>query len=207
MHNNPNQLKISGDKFFWGSKRCFDIIISLILLPVMTLLCVSLFFVNWIYNPGPIFYFQSRMGLNCSRFVAIKFRTMNNIEKIERKFDDPVETHRITPLGNFLRKSRIDELPQIINVLKGDMSLIGPRPDYYKHAVIFSQNIDEYKSRHVIRPGISGLAQIRLGYAEGLDATRKKANIDIYYIQNAGFLLDAKIFLVTIHTIIKKVGV
>ena len=207
MYDNTTQLKIAGDNFFWGSKRLFDITMSLILLPVMIFLCVFLFFVNWIYNPGPIFFFQYRMGLNCRRFMAVKFRTMNNVRKIKRKFDDPVESHRITPLGDFLRKSRLDELPQIINVLKGEMSLIGPRPDYYKHAIIFSQNIDEYKLRHVIRPGISGLAQIRLGYVEGLDATRQKANIDIYYIQNAGFLLDTKIFLTTIYTIIKRVGV
>ena len=115
------------------------------------------------------------MGKNCSVFSAIKFRTMAPVKEITRKYDDPIETHRITAFGKILRKSRIDELPQILNVLKGEMSLIGPRPDYYIHALEYLKNVKGYRERHIIRPGITGLSQIRLGYAEGLEATAKKS--------------------------------
>ena len=81
---------------------------------------------------------------------------------IERKFSDPLEVDRITAFGKILRKIRIDELPQILNVIKGDMSLIGPRPDYYEHALLFLKNDPNYRMRHAIKPGISGLSQIRL---------------------------------------------
>ena len=100
------------------------------------------------------------MGKNCEYFFAIKFRTMTNVKEITRKYDDPIETNRITPLGKILRKVRIDELPQILYVLKGDMSLIGPRPDYYVHALEYLKNVEGYRERLAIRPGITGLSQI-----------------------------------------------
>jgi len=146
------------------------------------------------------------MGKNCEFFFAIKFRTMTSIKEITRKYDDPIEINRITPLGKVLRKMRIDELPQILNVLKGDMSLIGPRPDYYVHALEYLQNIEGYRARHVIRPGITGLSQIRLGYVETLDATSKKVSIDNYYIQNVGYIIEFKIIINTIIIIIKGLG-
>jgi lipopolysaccharide/colanic/teichoic acid biosynthesis glycosyltransferase len=197
----------SGRKFYWFSKRVFDIIVSLILLPVLIFFTLILIMFNLFFNKGSIFYRQKRMGVNCSCFIAIKFRTMTNINIIQRKFDEPVEEHRITFLGQILRKTRVDELPQILNVLKGEMSLIGPRPDYYEHALIFLDEIKEYRVRHIIRPGISGLAQIRLGYAQGIEATRNKVKVDIYYIQNANWSLDLKIFFYTIITIFKGLGI
>ena len=146
------------------------------------------------------------MGKDCVPFKALKFRTMLNINQIQRKFDDPVEQERITPLGSIFRKIRLDELPQIINVLKGDMSLIGPRPDYYDHALVFVDSVRGYRERHIIRPGISGLSQIRLGYAEGIKATRKKSEIDLFYINNVGYILEFKIFFGTILTVLKGLG-
>ncbi|MDC0551729.1 sugar transferase, partial [Amylibacter sp.] len=153
-----------------------------------------------------IFYVQNRMGKNCTMFRAIKFRSMSVARTIERKFDDPVEDNRITPLGRVLRNSRLDEIPQIINVLKGEMSLIGPRPDYYEHAVIFLKDVKGYELRHIIRPGISGLSQIRLGYAVGIKATKSKVIVDLFYIRNAGFILDAKIIFGTFLTILNRTG-
>jgi lipopolysaccharide/colanic/teichoic acid biosynthesis glycosyltransferase len=95
------------------------------------------------------------------------------LKKITRKYDDPIETNRITAFVKILRKSRTDELSQILNVLKGEMSLFGPRPDYYIHALEYLKNVKGYRQRHIIRPGITGLSQIRLGYAEVLDATER----------------------------------
>ena len=145
------------------------------------------------------------MGKNCKPFYAIKFRTMIDTGVISRKYSDPLEVERITKLGLILRNTRIDELPQIINVIKGDMSLIGPRPDYYEHAIIFLESDPNYYSRHLVKPGISGLSQIRLGYAEGLSDTKRKSKVDMYYIENANFYLDVKIFIGTIIVIIKGI--
>jgi len=200
-------LTTSGSKFFWRSKRLFDLLISILLIPVFLFSIASLLPLNFFLNRGSLFFIQERMGLNCVKFNAIKFRTMSSNININRKFDDPIEYDRITKLGGFMRSTRIDEIPQIINVIKGEMSLIGPRPDNYEHAIVFIDKIEGYKSRHVIRPGISGLSQIRLGYAEGLSATRKKSFVDHYYIKNASFSLDSKIFLGTLVAIFNRMGV
>jgi len=131
---------------------------------------------------------------------------MTHVKEITRKYDDPIEINRITPLGGVLRKMRIDELPQILNVLKGDMSLIGPRPDYYEHALEYLENVEGYRERYTIRPGITGLSQIRLGYTETLEATSKKVSIDNYYIQNVGYIIDLKIIVNTILIVIRGLG-
>ena len=196
----------NGNKLFWINKRIFDISVSLLLLPLLFIIIIILPFINYFSNSGRLFFIQERMGKNCEVFHAIKFRTMVPIKEITRKYDDPIETNRITFFGKFLRKSRIDELPQILNVLKGDMSLIGPRPDYYIHALEYLKNIKGYRERHIIRPGITGLSQIRLGYAEGLEATAKKASVDNYYIQNVNYIIELKIIGNTIITIIRGMG-
>ena len=174
-----------GNKMFWINKRLFD---------------------NYFFNSGSLFFIQDRMGKHCTVFSAIKFRTMRPVKEITRKYDDPVETNRITPFGKILRKIRIDELPQILNVLKGDMSLIGPRPDYYIHALEYLKNVKGYRERYTIRPGITGLSQIRLGYAEGLEATEKKVTVDNYYIQNVGYVIELKIVFHTIIAIMRGMG-
>jgi lipopolysaccharide/colanic/teichoic acid biosynthesis glycosyltransferase len=196
----------NGNKLFWINKRIFDISVSLLLLPLLFIIVIILPFINYFSNSGRLFFIQERMGKNCEVFHAIKFRTMVPVKEITRKYDDPIETNRITFFGKFLRKSRIDELPQILNVLKGDMSLIGPRPDYYVHALEYLKSVKGYRDRHDIRPGITGLSQIRLGYAEGLEATAKKASIDNYYIQNVGYIIELKIIVNTIITIIRGIG-
>ena len=202
MYQNMNPHK----KIYWVSKRCFDITFSIMLLPLLLLFIIILFMLNKLLNPGPVFFIQERMGKDCKKFKAFKFRSMKSIDLIERAYNEPIEYDRITPLGKILRNFRIDEIPQIINVIKGEMSLIGPRPDYYVHALIYLKEVKGYKARHMIRPGISGLSQIRLGYAVGLNATKNKAFVDQYYIKNAGFILDTKIFFGTLLTIFRRSG-
>lgn len=194
------------NKLFWINKRVFDIFISILLLPLLILCSCFLLVLNLFFNPGSLFFIQERMGKNCCSFYAIKFRTMVPVEKITRQYDDPIELDRIKPFGKVIRKFRLDELPQIVNILKGDMSLVGPRPDYYSHALEFLKKVEGYRKRHDIRPGITGLSQIRLGYAEGLKATADKVNVDNYYIQNAGYVIELKIISNTILTIIKGLG-
>ena len=195
-----------GNKMFWINKRLFDIFVCLLLIPLLFISSIIILLLNYFFNPGSLFFIQDRMGKNCNVFSAIKFRTMVPVKEITRKYNDPIETNRITSFGKVLRQSRIDELPQILNVLKGEMSLIGPRPDYYIHALEYIKNVKGYRERHIIRPGITGLSQIRLGYAEGLEATAKKASVDNYYIKNVNYIIELKIIGNTIITIIRGMG-
>ena len=199
-------LRVNRNKLFWISKRLFDVIISLLLLPLLLVISIFLLFLNPFYNTGRLVFIQKRMGKNCEAFFAIKFRTMSPAEEITRKYDEPIELDRITPLGRILRRIRIDELPQILNVLMGDMSLIGPRPDYFVHALEYLKNVEGYSDRHTIRPGITGLSQIRLGYVENLETVSKKVSIDNYYIQNVGYIIELKIIFSTILVILRGIG-
>ena len=191
---------------FWINKRLFDVVISLLLLPLLIIISILLLFLNPFYNIGSLIFIQERMGKNCEAFFAYKFRTMSPIDEITRRYDEPIEKDRITPLGRILRRSRIDELPQILNVLRGDMSLIGPRPDYYAHALEYLKNVEGYYDRHIVRPGITGLSQVTLGYVESLDLISKKVSIDNYYIQNVGYISELKIIFNTILVILRGIG-
>ncbi|MBD3680044.1 MAG: sugar transferase [Rhodobacteraceae bacterium] len=190
-----------------AGKRAFDILGSLSLLPVMGLTGVTLLLLNPVLNPGPLLYCQIRMGRHCKPFCAIKFRTMAPLCGPEtRGAEDPLEQDRIPPLGQLLRKSRIDELPQILNVLRGEMSLIGPRPDAIDHAQHFLRTVPGYRERHALRPGISGLAQVTVGYVEGSEGTRAKVAADLVYISRSSFRLEAKIIGLTLLTILRLRG-
>ena len=203
-----NQVRgaVGGTSAFWMAKRLFDLAMSLALLVFLIPLALLLLLLNPWLNRGPLFYLQQRMGRDLKPFMAIKFRSMLPAETITRSAEDPIEADRITRLGLVIRKIRIDELPQILNVLRGEMSLVGPRPDYFEHAREFIARIPEYEARHVVRPGISGFAQVTLGYAEGIDATRAKANADLAYIRNAGLALEARIFWLTLKTVFLRKG-
>ncbi len=205
QHSRGRVVTIGGSRAFWFSKRIFDIVVSVLLLPALVATGLLLLFLNPTMNRGPLIYVQIRMGRDCRAFRLLKFRTMIS-SSARRGPNDPVEADRITALGRFLRKTRIDELPQILNVLKGQMSLIGPRPDAFSHAKTFRRRIPEYRARHLVRPGISGLAQVDHGYAEGVDATREKARLDLVYIETACVRRDAEIFVKTLRTILRQAG-
>ena len=189
----------------YRTRRCLAAC-CLALLPLLALVAIALVVLNRRFNRGPLFFRQSRMGQNLVPFTAIKFRSMQPAAAVTRSIDDPIEAERITTLGRMLRKTRIDELPQILNVLAGEMSLIGPRPDFIDHAREYLVQIPEYRARHSVRPGISGLAQVTLGYAAGLDETRAKANADLAYIRNASVALEARVFWLTLVTVLMRRG-
>ncbi|OWV39200.1 sugar transferase [Mameliella alba] len=191
---------------FQVTKRLFDIFVSTFLLLLLAFLTVPILILNPFYNKGTLFFVQPRMGRDCKPFRAIKFRTMRAVPQIVRGADSPLETDRITRFGLLMRKTRVDELPQVINVLRGEMSLIGPRPDYFDHAVEYLEKIPGYRERHAVRPGISGLAQTEIGYVEGIDATRRKVQADLYYISHRSFALEAWIFWRTITVVFKRGG-
>ena len=190
-----------GTSLFWTTKRILDIAISLLALPLVAVVSLVLLVLNPFFNRGPLMYRQARMGRDLEPFVAIKFRTMVPSAQVTRGANDPVERDRITPLGGLLRRTRIDELPQFINILTGDMALIGPRPDYMEHAEEFLSLIPEYRARHAVRPGLTGLSQVTLGYVQGVEETRFKAQTDLAYIERANLWMDLKILWLTVFTL------
>lgn len=183
--------------------RGFACFLLLLLGPIAVLLAV----LNPLFNRGPLFFTQTRMGRNCQPFQAIKFRTMTPAMAGKRGPFDGVERHRITALGGVLRKLRIDELPQVINVIRGEMSLIGPRPDLYEHARTYLDLVPDYRQRHSVLPGISGLAQVTVGYVDGREGLRRKVAADIAYIQHANARLDLWIVWQTVCVIVGRKGV
>jgi len=189
----------------WG-KPAFDIVLSVMLLPVVAVVAALLCVLNPFFNRGPVFYIQPRMGRGCRAFRAIKFRTMRPVARVTRRADDPLELDRITPLGRFLRRSRIDELPQVINVLRGEMSLIGPRPDYFSHASRYVRSVPGYRRRHDVRPGISGLAQTNLSYVDCTEGTRHKVALDLRYVEEMSWVLDLYVFWRTLVTVFAGKG-
>jgi lipopolysaccharide/colanic/teichoic acid biosynthesis glycosyltransferase len=191
---------------FLIGKRLFDILVSFAALPMILIAACVLMTINPLWNPGGIFFVQTRMGRDCRPFPALKFRTMRPVGRIARGPDDPVEAERITPLGRFLRRSRIDELPQFLNILAGHMSLVGPRPDYWEHAIHYLDSIPGYRQRHVVLPGITGLAQVDGGYAEGVDATGAKTRLDLEYIRGSGIRMESYILWRTIHVVCTGFG-
>lgn len=196
----------SGSVAYRIVKRLADIVGALVLLPVVVITCIVLCLLNPVFNRGPLFFVQDRMGRDCRGFRAYKFRTMLPVAAIARGPFDALERDRITPLGAFLRKTRLDEVPQVINVLLGDMSLIGPRPDFLDHAQTYVDAIPGYRERHMVRPGISGLAQVTVGYVDSLDAVRSKVAADLYYIRHASLWLDARIAWATLVVIVTRRG-
>lgn len=193
-----------GDAAFWTWKRVVDVAIAVAASPLLLVTGLALFAANPMANPGPLLYRQRRMGLEGRPFVIVKFRTMR--PGPTRGAFHALERGRITPLGRILRRSRVDELPQLWNVLRGEMSLIGPRPDYFEHAVSYVRSIPGYRARLVVRPGISGLAQVRLGYAEGVAPTVRKVRFDRLYIRNACWRMELRIMLETLRVLATGAG-
>lgn len=185
-------------------KRFFDIVLSLIVSPiVLIIILIASFFIK-LDSQGPIVYTQYRMGLNGKVFKIYKLRTMiNNAEEKSGPTWASVEDPRITRVGKFLRKTRIDELPQVYNVLIGNMSIIGPRPERPELTAKYEKEHPGFINRLKIKPGITGLAQVRGGY--NIDF-RQKLIYDLEYIEKVNFLLDIKILFATIRVVITGEG-
>lgn len=190
---------------FLAAKRAWDVFVALMAVPVVVLAAIALLAINPIWNRGPLIYAQKRMGRRCRPFRAYKFRTMRAAPDIGRGPNDPLETERITRLGRWLRRSHIDEFPQFVNVLLGEMSVVGPRPDYWDHAIHYVDVVPGYRERHTVRPGITGLAQVDGGYAEGIEATIIKTRLDLRYIDTLGYGTDAYVLRRTIAVVLSGI--
>lgn len=189
-------------------KRTFDILASLGLLIVtlpITLLTVLLVRLT---SPGPVFYRQERVGLNGRTFMLMKFRSMRaDAEKDGKARWAQKNDVRVTPVGRFIRLTRIDEIPQVLNVLKGDMSFIGPRPERPQFVDELAAQIPYYGERHAVRPGISGWAQINYPYGASLEDAREKLAYDLYYVKNSSTFLDLVILVQTVKVVLFPEGV
>lgn len=186
-------------------KRTTDVVISLLFLVLCfwwIYLVVAL--LTKIFQPGPVFFYQKRSGRGGKNFVCIKFRSMKvntQSDVLQASPDDP----RKTRFGDFLRRTNIDELPQFINVLKGDMSIVGPRPHMVKHTQEYSELIDKYMVRHWVRPGITGWAQVTGSRGETKELWQMEERIkkDIWYIENWSLLLDFRIMFMTLFNMFR----
>jgi sugar transferase (PEP-CTERM system associated) len=153
-------------------------------------------------SAGGIFYFQNRVGENGKIFKIIKFRSMRKDAEINGPIWAAENDSRVTKIGRFIRKTRIDELPQLINVLRGDMSLVGPRPERPEFIENLAKDIPFYNNRHVVKPGITGWAQIYYSYGSSIDDALHKLEYDFYYIKNLSIVIDLMIIFQTIKVVL-----
>lgn len=194
-------------RLYCVAKRAGDTLVAVVGMAPLALIALVAGLVNTLTSPGPLFFHQTRVGYGGCVFRMHKFRTMVPDAEVETgavwaKEDDP----RITPAGRVLRAIRLDELPQLINILCGEMSLIGPRPERPEFVHTLTSAIPYYRARCAMRPGITGWAQVRFGYGNTVDHARIKLEYDLYYIRHAGFYLDALIWLKTIAMMLKLQG-
>ncbi|WP_405376890.1 sugar transferase [Nonlabens sp. Asnod3-A02] len=193
--NNQNRL-------YLVYHRLFDLVASVLGILIGIALVPFVFLGNLIGNRGPLFYTQERVGLNRKLFKIIKFRTMvTDAEKSGAQFA-VVNDARITKFGKFLRATRIDEFPQFLNILKGDMSVIGPRPEREIFVEQLSEKIPFYETRHVVKPGLTGWAQVKTKYGVTDEDHLRKLQYDLFYIKKRSVFLDIRIIVKTLSTVI-----
>jgi lipopolysaccharide/colanic/teichoic acid biosynthesis glycosyltransferase len=186
-------------------KRLLDVVVALCALPLLLLAMPAAWLLNRFGNRGSLFFAQPRIGKNGRTFQILKFRTMRPSSAPNAQWtqeNDP----RITPVGRWLRKTHIDELPQLLNILRGDLSLVGPRPEQPHYVEDLVEKIPFYALRHAVRPGLTGWAQVKYAYgASDLDAM-EKLQYEFHYLRHQGIALDACILVRTIRSVIGRAG-
>lgn len=180
-------------------KRFIDLIVSLVAFSLLLPLFIIVTVLLYIANQGKPFFFQQRPGKNGKIFRVVKFKTMNDRKDAAGNLLSDAE--RLTAVGKFIRKTSLDEIPQLINVIKGEMSLIGPRPLLVEYLPLYN---DTQKRRHEVRPGITGWAQVNGRNAIGW---KEKFELDVWYVDNMSLLLDCKIIIYTMMKVVKSEGV
>lgn len=209
-HNQTTIIKVAltplDDPYNALIKRLFDLVFSLLLfIFVFSWLFIIIAIAVKLSSKGPIFFVQRRSGLNNKGFNCYKFRSMrpnSEADKIQASKDDP----RITRIGAFLRRTSLDEIPQFINVLKGEMSVVGPRPHMLQHTKEYSELVGNFMNRHAIKPGITGLAQIKgyRGEIDDLSLLQNRLRLDRFYVNNWTLFFDLKIVFYTVAVIFKS---
>jgi exopolysaccharide biosynthesis polyprenyl glycosylphosphotransferase len=187
-------------------KRLLDIFISLFALLVLSPLLLTMALAIRFTSRGPIIFKQERIGKFGKPFQILKFRTMvRDAERNGPQLSSASDT-RVTSVGRFLRKTRLDEIPQFWNVLVGDMSLVGPRPERQHYIDLITQKAPHYRHLHRVRPGITSWGQVKYGYAENVEQMVQRLKYDILYIENMSLAMDIKILLYTIIIVFKGSG-
>ena len=212
-HISENSLgSLAPNEGYGKLKQLGDYIAAIVLLPVLTPLLLLVALAIWLDSRGSILFRQQRMGFRGKPFTVFKFRTMlpasgsyNGDQARERAMTQS-DDHRITRVGRFLRRTRIDELPQVLNILRGEMSWIGPRPEAVTLSSWYERELPFYSYRHVVKPGITGWAQVNQGHVAEIGEVHYKLCYDFYYIKYLSAWLDALILFRTVRTVITGSG-
>lgn len=205
-HFHLDHLPLGGLTSYQTRKRIFDLSMVILAAPFAALLVVMGAIAVFVSMGRPVFFTQSRIGLGGHPFMIYKLRTMRPPKAGEPHHATAHGDLRVGKVGQFLRKFRIDELPQLLNVLKGEMSIIGPRPEWTVTNDAYLEELPAYAFRQLVRPGISGWAQVKSGYAVDLQEVRTKLSYDLFYIKNFSFSLDLQILLRTVTTVLTGKG-
>ncbi|MBY5925419.1 exopolysaccharide biosynthesis polyprenyl glycosylphosphotransferase [Halomonas sp. DP4Y7-1] len=191
--------------FYSSVKRLVDIFGVFVLLPIVTPIMLVTAFLIRRESEGPALFLQERMGYRGKSFKVYKFRSMY-VGKKGKGFTAGEDDPRITKVGRIIRKYRVDELPQLFNVIKGEMSFIGPRPESMELSEWYERDVPFFRYRHVVRPGISGWAQVEQGYAAEVEGMIEKLQYDFYYIKHFSLWLDVLVLFKTVKTIVTGNG-
>jgi sugar transferase (PEP-CTERM system associated) len=188
-------------------KRCFDLIVSAVLLVVTVPVLIVAALLIAAESAGPVIYRQERVGFRGCSFTVFKLRSMaTDAEKDGKAAWASANDSRITRIGRFIRRTRIDELPQLLNVLKGEMSFVGPRPERPEFVAMLTEQIPFYAVRNSVKPGLTGWAQVRYSYGATVEQSVRKLEYDLYYVKNHTLLLDLVILLETVRVVVLGEG-
>ena len=193
---------ITVPKLYLGLKFVTDVLITLLLLPFILVVSALVALAIKVDSPGPILFSQHRIGYKNRPFLMFKFRSMHSAPQHADPEFAPQADQRITRIGRILRRNRLDEVPQFWNVLKGEMSIVGPRPEQSQFVDRFSKTIPFYDLRHTVRPGITGWAQVMTGYASNEDQTKTKLEYDFFYIKHLNIWVDTLVLIRTFKTVL-----
>jgi len=199
------------DGFYFGTidnalKRVLDVVVSLVLLVLFAPFLLGAAIAIKLDDGGPVLYSQERTTRNDRAFRIYKMRTMRTDAEKAGAVWAAEQDPRITRVGNFLRQSRIDEMPQLINVLRGDMSLVGPRPERPSFVTQLAEHLPLYNERHMVKAGLTGWAQINYPYGASIEDARAKLSYDLYYVKNFSILFDLLIILQTLRVVLWPSG-
>ena len=199
-------FKMNGKRFARVAARTVDVAVSALALVVLSPILLLVAMLVKADSKGPAIYRQERLGLNGKPFTLLKFRSMRTDAEAAGPVWASQRDPRVTRLGRFLRATRLDELPQLWNVLKGDMALIGPRPERPHFVETLAAEIPHFRARMLVKPGLTGWAQVNFRYGASVDDARVKLSYDLYYVRHRNFRMNVRIVLGTAKVMLRKEG-